>query len=49
MGKPEGKGPLGNHGVDGKILLIGMLKNRMGMHGLDESMRCVRKVKIHHV
>jgi hypothetical protein len=40
VGKSEGKGPLGNHGVDGKMLLnyiIIVLKNRVGMHGLDES------------
>jgi hypothetical protein len=37
LGKPEGKRPLGNLGVAGRMLSIVVLKNRMGRHGLDES------------
>ena len=40
VGKPEGKGPLGNDGVGGEMLLnyiIIILRNRVGVHGLDES------------
>jgi hypothetical protein len=37
VGKLEGKGLVRNLGVGGKMLLIGMLKNGMVRHGLDES------------
>jgi len=47
LGKRERKGPFGNYGVDGKMLLnciIIVLKNRLGMHGPDESRSVLGRV-----
>ena len=37
VGKPEGKDNLGDPGVDGRIILKGSSKSRMGWHALDWS------------
>ena len=37
MGKPEGKRPLGNPGVDGRIILRWIFRKWDGKHGQDRS------------